>query len=147
MFFKHWAKTSKENGGDPELQWYLHYGEMRERAHSVAFRKRVMELSGEDPYPDPFPEGVPVQKSDEKRMAIVGNPNLSDKVKFEKLKSTGESPTLKQGVKDLFCNMFTREKDHDLESGRLLGWFIAEERQTERDSAEEYARLVARSKL
>ena len=32
VFFKHWAKTSKENGGDPELQWYLNYGAMREGA-------------------------------------------------------------------------------------------------------------------
>lgn len=135
-FYKAWADTCQ----DPELIPCLRRVEMREREHSIAFRKRVQELSGADPYPD----GVPPQKEDEGRMAIALNTTMTDKEKFEKLKAT-KPP--RNDKKDVFCDMFTDEKDHDLASAIVLGRFIAEERASGWDSAEAYAKLLERSKL
>lgn len=110
---------------------------MLEGDHSLKFRKRIQELTGEDP----FPGGVPDRKEDEKRMAIVGNPNLTDIEKIEKLKSTRKPVN---GKKDQLSDMFL-EKDHDLESAIMLGRFVAEERQTETFIAEAYEMLKSRS--
>lgn len=93
---------------------------LREGEHAKAFAKRMCEL------------GFAVQtrhdpKNDE-RMAIASSSTLSDLEKFERLE-LGLAPV--DGKPDIFAGMFA-DPTIDIQTGALLGRYIAEERDSGR---------------
>ena len=93
---------------------------LREGEHGKAFAKRVCEL------------GFTVQaRSDGKaaeRLAIASSTTMSDREKFEKL---GLGRPVDADAPDFFTNMF-QDKNIDIQTGQLLGRYIAEERDSAR---------------
>jgi rubrerythrin len=102
---------------------------LREGEHSKAFEKRLCEL------------GYSVKpKEDAKaadRAALATRTDLSDREKFERLGlvDEGDGP-------DVFTPMFA-DKSIDIQTGALLGRYIAEERDSGRMFRECYAQLTA----
>jgi rubrerythrin len=92
---------------------------LREGEHGKAFAKRICEL-GYDVMPK-SDEGV------ERRMQIAASTTLSDCDKFEQLK-VGQEPV---DGNDVFAGMF-KDPNIDIQTGALLGRYIAEERDSGR---------------
>jgi hypothetical protein len=89
---------------------------LREGEHSKAFAKRMCELGyAVQPRIDP--------KFDEK-MAIAASTELTDLEKLEKLE-----PPADRSKPDVFAGMFN-DSSIDIQTGALLGRYIAEERDT-----------------
>lgn len=112
-----WAETTK----DPALKTNLLFVAMREGEHSLAFRKRVQELSGEYLPAPGIADGRNPKAGD-----IACDKNLSDKEKFEAL-GVGTTPRPGNDEPDNF-NVMWNNKDLDGTTGALLGRFITEER-------------------
>lgn len=128
-----WAETTK----NPDLKSNILFVAMRETEHSLAFRKRVQELSG---------EYLPAPGIGDGRLKNAGDiacdPNLSDKEKFEKLGLTG--PRKGNEEPDQF-NAMWNNKDLDGTTGGLLGRFITEERDSGKRLRACYETLCAES--
>lgn len=93
---------------------------LREGEHSLAFAKRMCEL------------GFDVQRREDpkcaERLAIATSCELSDLEKFEQL-GLGEPEV--EGCPDIFAGMFA-DTTIDIQTGALLGRYIAEERDSGR---------------
>jgi rubrerythrin len=104
---------------------------LREGEHSKAFEKRLCEL------------GYSVRAKDDakaaERAAVAARTDLSDKEKFEQLGLVGEGDG-----PDVFSSMFA-DKNIDIQTGALLGRYIAEERDSGRMFRECYAQLSSAS--
>jgi len=93
---------------------------LREGEHSLAFAKRMCEL-GYDVMRREDPKSA-------ERMAIAASTTLSDLEKFEQL-GLGEPEV--EGRPDIFAGMFA-DTTIDIQTGGLLGRYIAEERDSGR---------------
>lgn len=104
---------------------------LREAEHGLAFSKRIDEL------------GYCLQEREDEqaasRMEIAASTTLSDREKFEKL-GLGRRPT--NGSPDVFDRFF-EDKTLDVQTGALLGRYIAEERDSGRRLAGCYEALCA----
>jgi hypothetical protein len=123
--FEAWAAVTP----DPELREVLHLVAIREGEHALSFEKRIIGLGFTLRHrPDPESETI---------MACLSDPELSDMAKLEH--RGYDKPAT---VPDIFDPMF---QDHtiDIETGGLLGRYIAEERDTGRRLRAEYQRLKA----
>jgi rubrerythrin len=103
---------------------------LREGEHAKAFAKRMCEL-GYSVIERPDPAAS-------KRMKIASSTKIGDREKFEKL---GLGRPASDGP-DVFAGMFA-DTTIDIQTGALLGRYIAEERDTGRLFAQCYAALVA----
>lgn len=129
-FLSKWADVSK----DKDVENALRFVAMREGEHGYAFRKRVLELTGE----------AVGQRSDAKIMEMAESTTLSDRQKFEQM--LGGVLTAGPGENnkpDQFSKMFDN-KDLDPVTGGLLGRYIAEERDSARVLSAAYKKLVAK---
>ena len=110
-YFNAWAALTD----DPDVKFTVKLVAVREAEHGLAFEKRIMELG----YtlldrPDP--------KADEK-LAFISNPALSD---LERLDYLGYT---KPRDEDPFGAFFA-DRTIDIETGALIGRYVAEERDT-----------------
>jgi rubrerythrin len=106
-----------EHASDPDLKETVRVVANREMEHSLAFTKRIDELGFELRWAEPLDFS--------KQIDIVA----SDCSDYEKAKAVGLLD-LKQpvaGKKDLFCSFFD-DVTIDVQTGALLGRYIAEER-------------------
>lgn len=113
-YLRAWA----EKTDDPEVEQVLQTVAIREGEHALAFEKRLCELGYSlRERPDP---------GFEKTLALV-NSDRSDLEKFEELGfARSESD-----ADDLFSGIF-KDKTIDIQTGELLGRYIAEERDSGR---------------
>jgi hypothetical protein len=106
---------------------------LREGEHGKAFAKRIGEL------------GYAVQERGDgaaaKRLKIASSTKLSDREKFEQL-GLGTDRDTDSGEPDIFAGML-RDRSIDIQTGALLGRYIAEERDSGRLLAGCYQALVA----
>ena len=104
---------------------------LREGEHGKAFAKRMCEL------------GYTVLERDQdkaaERMAIAASTTLTDREKFEKL---GLTTLVDESKPDIFSSMFN-DKSIDIQTGALLGRYIAEERDSGRMFQDCYSQLCA----
>ncbi len=111
-----WAAVTPDDG----VRQVISTVALREGEHGKAFAKRLCEL-GYTVLPREDP------KFDDK-MAIAGSKSLTDREKFEKL---GFSRARDESAPDIFSNFFD-DKSIDIQTGALLGRYIAEERDSDR---------------
>lgn len=123
-----WAETTT----DEAVRKVISTVALREGEHSKAFAKRICELGY-----SVKPRDTPSDAAD--KMAIASSRTLSDKEKFEKL-GIGKPPQ----DNDFFTKMFA-DSSIDIQTGQLLGRYIAEERDSGRMFAECYSQLCAQS--
>ena len=112
---------------DPATQAVLHTVALREAEHAVSFAKRIDEL------------GFSVVERDDPALAdriSVATSDIADHEKFEQLGYGAPRP-------DVFGGMFA-DVTIDIETGALLGRFIAEERDSARRIDAAYAELSSR---
>ena len=125
-----WAATTC----DDAVRQVISTVAIREGEHGKAFAKRICEL------------GYAVQPKEtsdaDAKMAIACSTTLSDKEKFEKL-SLGRA-VANTGDDDVFSRMF-RDTSIDIQTGALLGRYVAEERDSGRMLAGCYSALCAQS--
>jgi len=104
---------------------------LREGEHGKAFAKRMCEL------------GYSVLERDQdkaaERMAIAASTTLNDREKFEKL---GLTTPVDDSKPDIFSSMFN-DRSIDIQTGALLGRYIAEERDSGRMFQDCYSQLCA----
>jgi rubrerythrin len=102
---------------DPDVRAVLHKVALREYEHGAAFAKRINEL------------GFDLKETDdpgfEKNMEIV----RSDRSDLEKLEAIGLLQFCSDDEPDIFDGFF-RDHSIDIQTGELLGRYIAEERDT-----------------
>jgi rubrerythrin len=111
-----WAATTPHEG----VRQVISTVALREGEHAKAFAKRINELGF---------SVLPKANSDvEAKMAIAGSCELSDKEKFERL---GVGREQNDDAPDIFANMLA-DKSIDIQTGGLLGRYIAEERDSGR---------------
>lgn len=93
---------------------------LREGEHGKAFAKRICEL------------GFDLQRKEAPdvadKMSVAGSTSLSDREKFDRL---GLIATFDPAKPDIFSGMFA-DKSIDIQTGALLGRYIAEERDSGR---------------
>ena len=114
-----WADTTP----DPDVRSVLRTIALREGEHAMAFAKRINELGYEARDDGPSAEF-------ERKLAIV----TSDAPDLEKMDTLGynfSEPPKSPEEGDVFVNMF-RDTTIDVQTGELLGRYIAEERDTGR---------------
>ena len=115
-YFSAWAATTPSD----EVRQVIQTVALREAEHGLAFAKRLCEL------------GFEVRPKEDAKAAerceIASSTTLSDREKFEKL-DVGQ-PIRGDGG-DFFDSMFT-DKTIDIQTGTLLGRYIAEERDSGR---------------
>lgn len=114
-YLEAWADVTPSD----EVRQVLRTVAIREGEHGKAFTKRICEL-GFEVKPREDTERL------ERRMKIAASTELSDAEKFEKL-DVGPTP---EGD-DIFAGMF-RDQSIDIQTGALLGRYIAEERDSNR---------------
>jgi hypothetical protein len=127
-YFAAWAAVTK----DDAVRKVLTTVGLRESEHGMAFAKRMCEL-GYEVLPR---EGGEV----EAKMAIASSTTLSDREKFEKL-GLGR-PVPDRVENDVFTRML-QDTTIDIQTGALLGRYIAEERDSGRMLAGCYGHLCA----
>jgi len=124
VFLNRWAEVTPSD----DVRQVLHTVALREGEHAKAFEKRICEL-GFQMKPGP---------GDPKRVDVAGSADLTDREKFEKFglgDDPGEGP-------DIFAGMFN-DTSIDIQTGALLGRYIAEERDTGRMLRACYQQLKA----
>ncbi|MPY91919.1 MAG: hypothetical protein GEV08_02310 [Acidimicrobiia bacterium] len=115
-YFGAWAAVTPS----PEVRQVLQTVALREGEHGKAFAKRICELGYETrPKDDPGAAD---------RLAIAASTSISDREKFEKL---GIGQQVQGDAPDVFDPMFG-DKNIDIQTGALLGRYIAEERDSGR---------------
>ena len=109
---------------------------LREGEHGKAFAKRMCEL-GFDLQPKEDPKLA-------EKMALAASKTLSDREKFEKLLSLNvpDDPA----KPDFFTSMFA-DKTIDIQTGQLLGRYIAEERDSGRMLRASYEQLLCEEEM
>jgi hypothetical protein len=118
---------------NPAVRQVLKTIALREGEHGKAFAKRVCELGY---------EVTPVDSGDAAAgMAIAGSRDLTDREKFEKLKVTS---FFAADAPDPFTPMWA-DTTIDIQTGELLGRYIAEERDSLRLLRACYDSLAART--
>jgi hypothetical protein len=122
-----WADVS----ADPDVQKVLRTVAAREGEHGMAFAKRLDEL-GYSVLPKPDPEAA-------KRMKFV----RSGRSDLEKLTRLGYHRPRDHTKPDVF-DAFFRDHSIDVQTGALLGRYIAEERDSERQLCALYRRVAKR---
>jgi hypothetical protein len=125
-YLDEWAKTTPH----PGVRQVISTIALREGEHGKAFAKRLCEL-GYTVVPRDNPDGA-------EKMAIAGSTTLSDKEKFEKLNLCTENVA----ADEFFSNVF-KDTEIDIQTGGLLGRYIAEERDSGRMLRACYAELCA----
>jgi hypothetical protein len=120
-----WIATTSDNA----VRSTLHTICLREAEHAVAFEKRIDELG--------YSVIDRVDPLHGERMRIAAADDIGDREKFEQLRL--QRPP-QPGTADVFDNMFA-DKDIDIQTGALLGRYIAEERDTLRRFAACYESL------
>ena len=110
-----WAATTKSD----DVRAIISMVALREGEHGKAFAKRMCELG----------YGVVPKEGSEldAKMAIASSTTLSDREKFEKL-GVGKAPN---PGKDIFST-FMDDTTMDIQTGALMGRYIAEERDSGR---------------
>ncbi len=124
-YLRQWAELTTRD----DVRQVIHAVALREGEHAKAFEKRINELGFEL-----RPGGEP----NADRVAIATSTELSDREKFERLglgDDPGEGP-------DIFAGMFN-DTTIDIQTGGLLGRYIAEERDSGRMLRSCYQQLVA----
>ncbi|MEM7337751.1 MAG: hypothetical protein AAF467_03825 [Actinomycetota bacterium] len=119
-----WAETTPRD----DVRSVIHAVALREGEHAKAFEKRIWELGF----------GLKPSLADQSKMEIAGSADLSDRAKFEKLglaADPGDGP-------DVFTGMFA-DTTIDIQTGGLLGRYIAEERDSGRMLRACYDQLCA----
>lgn len=122
---------------DPEMRAVLRKVALREGEHFLAFSKRINELGFEVQDDGPSDEF-------KRKLEIV----TSDKPDLEKMDTLGynfSAPPKASDEGDAFVDMF-RDTTIDIQTGELLGRFIAEERDTGRLFRECYGVLCERAR-
>ena len=110
-----WAEVTP----DPDVRAVLLTVAAREGEHGLAFAKRINELGFElRPTEDP---------GFEEKLAAVSSPDKTDLEKLEAVGLLDFCPA--EGEPDVFDNFF-RDHTIDIQTGELLGRYIAEERDT-----------------
>jgi rubrerythrin len=117
---------------DPDVRKVLHTVAAREGEHGMTFAKRLDEL-GYSVLPKPDPEA-------ERRMKFV----RSKRSDLEKLTRLGYDRPRDHSKPDVFDNFF-RDHSIDIRTGELLGRYIAEERDSERQLCALHRRLARRA--
>lgn len=108
-----WAEVT----ADPDVRAVLLTVAAREGEHGMAFAKRINELGFElQPTDDPGFEG---------RMELAASRDKTDLEKLEAIGLLDYCPA--EGEPDIFDNFF-RDHSIDIQTGELLGRYIAEER-------------------
>jgi hypothetical protein len=123
QLFTAWAATTV----DPAARAVLHTVALREAAHAVTFAKRIDEL------------GHAVIERDDPSLAeriAIASSDIADHEKFERLGYGAPRP-------DVFGAMFA-DTSIDIETGALLGRFIATERDSARRIDAAYVELSSR---
>jgi hypothetical protein len=115
VYLNTWAEVTPDEG----VRKVLRTVALREGEHAKAFAKRIAEL-GYEVRPPVEDGGAAV------RLGIAGSADLTDAEKFEHL-GLGDDP---EGD-DVFAGMF-RDRTIDIQTGALLGRYIAEERDSAR---------------
>ncbi len=123
-YLDRWAATTARD----DVRGVIATVALREGEHAKAFEKRICEL-GYDIRP---------KADDPAKMEIAGSTELSDREKFEKL-GVGSAPP--EGP-DVFAGMFA-DPSIDIQTGGLLGRYIAEERDSGRLLRSCYEQLCA----
>jgi len=122
-----WAEATHDDG----VRKVIATVALREGEHGKAFAKRVCEL------------GYAVLPRDNSqaaaKMAIASSRDLTDREKFEKLDLASIQDSSND---DVFTRMFA-DKNIDIQTGALLGRYIAEERDSGRMLRACYAQLCA----
>lgn len=112
---------------DPATKAVLRTVALREAEHALSFAKRIDEL------------GFDVEERQDptlvERIELASSPSIPDREKFERLGYGAPRP-------DVFGAVFL-DTSIDIETGALLGRFIAEERDSARRIDAAYERLVA----
>jgi rubrerythrin len=108
-----WAEVTQSD----EVRGVLRVVALREGEHAKAFEKRICELGF----------GLRPKPADPAQSEIAASTTLTDREKFEKLR-LGQEPG---GEPDVFTGMFA-DKTIDIQTGALLGRYIAEERDSGR---------------
>ncbi len=124
VFLNRWAEVTPSD----DVRQVLHTVALREGEHAKAFEKRICELGFQ----------LKAGPGDPKRADLAGSTDLSDREKFEKFglgDDPGEGP-------DIFAGMFN-DTSIDIQTGALLGRYIAEERDTGRMLRACYQQLQA----
>ena len=125
-YFSAWADVTP----DPEVRTLLRKIAAREGEHGMSFAKRVDELG--------FELRVNEDPGFDEKMALAG----SDRSDLEKLEGLGLLDLCTDGEPDVFDGFF-RDHSIDIQTGELLGRYIAEERDTLRRLQSCHARLKA----
>lgn len=124
-----WAATTQRS----DVRSVISTVALREGEHGKAFAKRICELGY-----GVIPRNTAKARSDaEAKMAIACSTELSDREKFEKLQ-LGRAP--KEGTPDIFASFFD-DSTIDIQTGALLGRYIAEERDSGRRLRDCYEQL------
>ncbi len=110
-----WAQTTTH----PGVRQVLNTVALREGEHGKAFAKRMCELGFEVVWKE--------SSGAEAKRCLAADASLTDLQKFERLKVGQDEP---EGD-DIFTGMF-KDKSIDIQTGQLLGRYIAEERDTGR---------------
>jgi hypothetical protein len=126
-YLQAWADVTP----NPAVRHVISTIALREGEHGKAFAKRISEL-GYSVLPRPSADGA-------EKMAIASSRDLTDREKFEKLALV---PDMDPDAEDIFGRMF-RDKSIDIQTGALLGRYIAEERDSGRMFCECYTLLCA----
>ena len=108
-----WAETTDRE----DVRQVIHTVALREGEHAKAFEKRIGELGFQ----------LKTRQADQERAAIAASNELSDREKFEKL-GLGDDPG---DGPDIFAGRFA-DTTIDIQTGALLGRYIAEERDSGR---------------
>jgi hypothetical protein len=111
-----WAKTTPRD----DVRSIISTVALREGEHGKAFAKRICELG--------YALQPRVDESVKDKMAIVSSTSLTDREKFEKLDIARPVDPNKP---DIFSTMFN-DTNIDIQTGQLLGRYIAEERDSGR---------------
>lgn len=131
-----WAGCTR----DAELAKVLNVIALREQEHAAAFEKRICEL------------GYSVRRKDDPafdaRLEAAGSA-ISDRKKFKKVlgfskKNAGKKNADARNQPDQFANFFN-DPNIDIQTGALLGRFIAEERDSGRHLRGAYESLNGRA--
>jgi rubrerythrin len=122
-----WAEATQDDG----VRKVIATVALREGEHGKAFAKRVCELGYSVLSRDNSQAGA--------KLAIAGSHDLTDREKFEKL---GLASIEDSSTDDVFTRMFA-DRNIDIQTGALLGRYIAEERDSGRMLRACYSQLCA----
>lgn len=119
-----WAATTHRD----DVRAVISTVAIREGEHGKAFAKRICELGYAVKPKSTSKARTGAEAKPDSKMEIACSTELSDREKFEKLQ-LGRAP--KEGTTDVFASFFD-DSTIDIQTGALLGRYIAEERDSGR---------------